>query len=264
MKEKTSLRFSIMPTVIVAIVTLLVSSAFVSSSSIPVNHQGLSTKFESVLQNASAGSNSRAASLIRIAFARGTTSGSAAGSLAAGTAQSYVLWAGWSQTMVASVESPDGKTFLDIYTRWSGISLCRLSNALTSWQGVLPRSEDYVVKVTNSGGSAQNYSLTVTIPARIRFARGAYSGSVWGRGSAAKVISYVLWARANQTMTATLSSSTGSVYLSIRGFSGGQSLVSSSDSKTTWTGTLPQSQDYIVEAVQGGALVDFTLTVTIV
>ncbi|MGB7537509.1 MAG: hypothetical protein WBM17_03120, partial [Anaerolineales bacterium] len=63
---------------------------------------------------------------------------------------------------------------------------------------------------------------------------------------------------------ATLTSSTGTVYLAIRGFSGGQTLVASSASQTTWTGTLPQSQEYIIDAVQGGTWVDFTLTVKIV
>jgi hypothetical protein len=65
-------------------------------------------------------------------------------------------------------------------------------------------------------------------------------------------------------MTATLTSSTGTAYLAIRGFSGGQTLVASSASQTSWTGTLPQSQEYIIDVVQGGTWVDFTLTVKIV
>jgi hypothetical protein len=260
MKKKNGTAFSFMPTMMLGALTLLAGGAFAPAAGLPERH----LQKGNVSQTAFAVPAPLADSLTRIVFTRGTTSGTASGSLAAGATQSYVLWAYARQTIIVSVDSPGNDTLLEIYSRWSGISLCRTANAMTSWQGVLPRSEDYIVKVYNSGGSAQNYTLTVTIPVRIRFARGAYSGSVWGRGSAASTITYVLWARANQTMTATLSSSTGTVYLAIRGYSGGQSLVAASDSRTTWTGTLPQSQDYIVEAVQGGTWVDFTLTVTIV
>jgi hypothetical protein len=261
MKEKTGTAHSILSALVLGIFTLLIAGGFAPAGAVPAERILVPLQKEHVSHNGSAALDIRLASLTRIVFVRGATSGSAAGSLAAGATQSYVLWAYAGQTMMVSV---DAGMYLEIYSRWSGISLCRTANAMSSWQGVLPRSEDYVVKVYNGTGSTQGYTLTVTIPVRIRFARGAYSGSVWGRGSAAQTITYVLWARANQTMTATLSSSTGTVYLAIRGYSGGQSLVASSDSRTTWTGTLPQSQDYIVEAVQGGSRVDFTLTVTIV
>jgi len=249
-------RPSFVPTVIVGIATLLVGNAFAPSSSVKVNPQTRS------LVNISAAP--AADSLIRIAFTTGTTSATVSGTLASGASQSYVLWAAWNQVMIVKADSADSKIYLEIYNRATGSYLVKASSALTSWQGWLPRTGDYIVKVYNGGGNSENYSLLVEIPARIRFARGAYSKSVFGRGSAAKIISYVLWARANQTMTVTLASSTGSVYLSIRGFSGGQTLVASSASQTTWTGTLPQSQEYIIDAVQGGTWVDFTLTVKIV
>jgi hypothetical protein len=238
---------------------MLAGGAFVPSSSLPVGYPSRSLVKERIVSAAPA-----ADSLIRIAFTQGTTSAAVSGTLASGASQSYVLWAGWNQVMIVQAGSADSKIYLEIQDRWSGNFLVKASSALTTWQGWLPRTGDYIVKVYNGGGSSENYSLMVEIPARIQFAQGAYSGSVWGRGSAAQTISYVLWARANQTMTATLTSSSGTVYLAIRGFSGGQSLVSSSEAKTTWTGTLPQSQEYIIDAVQGGTWVDFTLTVKIV
>jgi hypothetical protein len=251
-------RASFVP-VILGIATLLAGGAFAPSSSLPADSQSRLFAQESIISAAPASD-----SLIRIAFTTGTTSATVSGTLASGASQSYVLWAGWNQVMIVQAASADSRVYLEIQDRWSGNFLVKASNALTSWQGWLPRTGDYLVKVYNGGVSSENYSLSVVIPARIQFAQGAYSGSVWGRGSAAQTISYVLWARANQTMTAVLSSSTGSVHLSIRGFSGGQSLISSAEAKTTWTGILPQSQEYIVEAVQGGSWVNFTLTVTIV
>jgi hypothetical protein len=259
MKNKFVSRPSFVPTVILGIATLMIGGAFATSSGVPADTPNWSLVRENIISAAPATD-----SLIRIAFAQGTTSATVSGTLASGASQSYVLWAAWNQVMIVKADSADSKIVLDIYNRWTGYYLCTTSNALTSWQGWLPRTGDYIIKVYNSGGNSENYSLMMEIPARIQFARGAYSGSVWGRGSAAETISYVLWARANQAMTATITSSTGSVYLAIRGFSGGQTLVASSASQTTWTGTLPQSQEYIIDAVQGGTWVDFTLTVTIV
>ena len=245
--------------VILGTAVLLVGGAFAPSSSLPVNPPSQSLVQESIVSAAPA-----ADTLTRIAFTTGTTSATVSGTLASGASQSYVLWAAWNQVMIVQADSADSKIVLEIYNRWTGYYLCSTASALTSWQGWLPRTGDYIVKVYNGGGSSENYSLMVKIPARIQFAQGAYSKSVWGRGSAAQILSYVLWARANQTMTATLTSSTGTVYLAIRGFSGGQTLVASSASQTSWTGTLPQSQEYILDAVQGGTWVDFTLTVKIV
>jgi hypothetical protein len=202
--------------------------------------------------------------ITRIAFATGTTSKEMDGNLASQAIKSYILDASWNQVMMVTVNSPDDNAYLEIYGQQDGAYLTRFSSNSTSWKGWLPMTQSYIINVKNTGGSAADYTLTVEIPARIRFARGAYSGSVYGRGSAAKTISYVLYARSGQTMTATLSSSTSSVYLSIEGFSGGQSLVSSSAGDTTWTGTLPQTQEYIVRAVQNSTWVDFSLTARIV
>ncbi len=250
---------SFVPTLVFGIATLLAGGAFAPASGLPADPQSRSLSQAEILSAAPA-----ADSLTRIAFTTGTTSATVSGTLASGASQSYVLWAGWNQVMIVQAASADSRIYLEIQDRWSGTFLVNSSSALTSWQGWLPRTGDFIVKVYNSGGSSESYSLSVVIPARIQFALGAYSGSVWGRGSAAQTLSYVLWARASQTMTATLTSSTGTVYLAIRGFSGGQTLVASSASQTSWTGTLPQSQEYIVDAVQGGTWVDFTLTVTIV
>ena len=250
---------SFVPRLIIGIAALLAGGAFAPTSGLTADPQSRPLAPAEMPPPAPA-----ADTLTRIAFTTGTTSVAVSGSLASGASQSYVLWAGWNQVMIVQATSAGSKIYLEISNRATGSFLVRASGAQTSWQGWLPRTGDYIVKVYNGGGSAENYSLQVTIPARIQFAKGAYSKFVFGRGSAAQTISYVLWARANQTMTATITSPAGTVYLAIRGFSGGQTLVASSASQTTWTGTLPQSQEYIIDAVQGGTWVDFTLTVKIV
>jgi hypothetical protein len=166
--------------VIFGIATLLAGVAFAPSSSLPASSPSRSLEDKSIISAAPATD-----SLIRIAFTTGTTSGTVSGTLASGASQSYVLWAAWNQVMIVQADSADSKIVLEIFNRWTGHYLCTTSNALTSWQGWLPRTGDYIVKVYNSGGSSENYSLTVQIPARIQFAQGAYSKSVWGHGSAA-------------------------------------------------------------------------------
>jgi hypothetical protein len=252
MKNKTKTRFAFLPTVMLGALTMLAGSAFAPAS-------GLQSA-----PRTSGSSDVYADGLTRINFALGTTSASVTGSLAPGCVQSYILGAAFNQVMMVGVSSADSKMILQIYGYYDGTYQAVFSSALIYWQGYLPRTQDYIVEVYNSGGNTEAYTLSIEIPARIRFALGSYSGSVYGRGSAAKTISYSLWARAGQTMTATLYSSTGTVYLNIYGFSGGQSLVASSSEQTTWTAVLPQSQDYILDAVQGGTYVDFTLTVTII
>jgi hypothetical protein len=271
MKNNFSKKFPVFFSTLFVLIVLAVTSAFAPSSTVPISPQtdarsqsnpalGLpsSLPISSLL-------SLPADTLTRIAFDAGTTSDKVTGNLASQAVQSYILDAAWNQVMIASVTSPSSNVYLEIYGQQDGVYQTRFSNNATSWKGWLPWTQSYIVKVFNSGGSSSDYTLDVEIPARIQFAYGSYSGSVYGYGSAAKIISYVLYARNGQTMTATISSSSSSVYLSIDGFSGNQSLVASSAGKTTWTGTLPQTQEYIVRAVQNTSTwVDFTLTVTIV
>jgi hypothetical protein len=254
----------------IAFLAMFITSASVPTGVIPVSIHSASQAIANPLLSASALlsahslRNTSADASTRIAFATGTTSASVSGSLDSQAVNSYILDAAWNQVMFVTADSPNDNVYLDIYGLQDGAYLTHFSSNSTAWKGWLPSTESYIVQVKNTGSATTTYTLSVEIPARIQFALGAYSGAVWGRGSAAKTIAYVLYASAGQTMTATLSSSTASVYLSIDGFSGNQSLVASSAGKTTWTGTLPQTQEYVIRAVQNSTWVDFTLTVTII
>jgi hypothetical protein len=64
-------------------------------------------------------------------------------------------------------------------------------------------------------------------------------------------------------MTVTLDIPASSAYIDIFGLSSG-SLVSSSAKASTWTGILPQTQDYVIEVVpNNGQVVDYALTVSV-
>ena len=57
---------------------------------------------------------------------------------------------------------------------------------------------------------------------------------------------YQIRALANQTMIVSVSSDQNDVFVGINGIQGGQQLVSTSDHTPYWTGTLPQTQDYVI------------------
>ncbi len=234
-------------------------------AALPIAAQWQAVKLVSDAPNAlPAMSAAMAADPARIAFAPGTTSGSVAGTLAAQGVQSYILNASWNQLMIVSAASSSGAVFLEIHGVSDGVYLTTFANAQTSWQGWLPRTQAYIIRVYNASTAGASYTLAVEIPARIQFAPGAYSATIYGAGYNAQTISYILYAYGGQTFTATLSSATSAVVVALRGVNDGQYLVQSSAGDTTWTGTLPSTQNYILDAVQTGAWTSFTLTVTIV
>jgi hypothetical protein len=100
---------------------------------------------------------------------------------------------------------------------------------------------------------------------RIRFSPGATSATLSGRVVSGGVNRYVLGAMAGQTMTAHIRSNRGDVLLSIYGAQDGQILKRYviGQPNTPWTGQLPTTQDYIVEAVSVGDSARYTLYVEI-
>ena len=77
------------------------------------------------------------------------------------------------------------------------------------------------------------------------------------------VFSYAINASANQSMTVSLSAPSGSAYLDIFGLGSG-TILGSSAKATSWTGTLPETQDYVIEVIpSNGQVVDYGVTVTV-
>lgn len=78
------------------------------------------------------------------------------------------------------------------------------------------------------------------------------------------VVSYVAWGAAGQTMDLNVTSSDGSAILVVYGFQTGQWMVTYDQKKTSYSTTLPVSQDYIIVVdPTKGTVVNYTLTVGI-
>jgi hypothetical protein len=199
---------------------------------------------------------------VRLRFEPGGTSASVEGSIEAGGINDYVINAMAGQTMMVSLDSPNRDVFLTIYGVQDGQPLVRSAMGQTMWTGTLPGTQDYSIKAV-SVGQATAYSLQVVIPARIKFAPGATSASVQGTVSGGAIVRYLLRAMAGQTMTVVITSPHQDVLLTIWGLTDGQPLVRSVSGATSWTGVLPATQDYVIDAVSVGGNTTYTVETTV-
>ncbi|MBX3051848.1 MAG: hypothetical protein KF753_10265 [Caldilineaceae bacterium] len=199
----------------------------------------------------------------RITFAPGATSAQYTGNLQAGETKLFVVRASKNQPMWVDVGTPDRSAGLTIYGFQDGQPLVRVVSGASSWQGLLPATQDYIIEAVADPYKAANLTLSVEIGARIAFQPGATSATVNGSASGGPVGTYVLRALAGQTMTAALTSPDKSVILVIYGFQDGSPLLTDHAGATTFTGKLPATQDYIIKAVKTGTPVNFSLTVKV-
>lgn len=195
---------------------------------------------------------------VRVAFDPGTTSAILSGSLTAHQGRDYILRAQGGQLLEIEV-SPSNSVQLIIYG-FDGTVLRSGMGEGSSFRGELPSSQDYLVSV-RAGEQSVSYTMSVIIPRRISFQRGAISGTEFGRVSANKSQYYVLRASKNQTMQVEVSS-TEAVQLMIYG-ADGTVLKSGMGEGASFKGVLPSSQDYVVVLRAGANSTRYTLKVTI-
>ncbi len=103
-------------------------------------------------------------------------------------------------------------------------------------------------------------SVTAT---RVNFLGGATTGVVSGPIAPGQTLAYVLQAGQGQPMLVRVDSPQNDVTLSIS-TQGGTSLLSASARQTSWQGTLPQTEDYVITLYGGAATQQFTLVIEIV
>jgi hypothetical protein len=95
---------------------------------------------------------------------------------------------------------------------------------------------------------------------RIQFAAGGTSAQVEGNIDAGQTVYYVLKASATQTINVKVSSPNADVYLGVSG-ADGSILLGSEAEDTTFSGTLPTTQDYYLSLMDTGSATSYTLTV---
>ncbi|HLF26633.1 MAG TPA: hypothetical protein VJG32_09870 [Anaerolineae bacterium] len=197
----------------------------------------------------------------RIAFAPGASAANVDSSVNAGEAKEFVLGAQAGQIMLVELFSAEPNIDLAIYGASDGQQLLQLSAGQSSWRGRLPTTQDYVIQVIAQ--NAAKFSLGVIIPRVIQFAPGAISAVIDDFVPAMQTQFYTLRALAGQTMTVNLVSPNNDVLLTIYGLDDGQPLVRSASGATSWTGQLPATQDYMIQAGARGGSTNYSLQITI-
>ncbi len=200
----------------------------------------------------------QSSALTRIRFATGATSAVVSGNLAAHKTARFVLTANAGQLMDVTLSAPDGVRLT--VSDSDGRVLTALTTNSAGFRGYLPRNGDYVLAV-KAGSQSVSYSLSVSIPVRISFARGATSASLTGRLSAHHGLDYILGAQANQLMEIDASPDSR-LQLVIFGVDG-TVLRSGMGQGASFRDPLPLSEDYFVSLRAGDKAVSFTMKVII-
>ncbi len=198
--------------------------------------------------------------MTRINLPSGATSTSVEGAVAGNGTRTYVLGAAKNQLLMASISSASDDLTLRIVDASNMQVLASVYGPAV--QAVLPHDGDYLVQVID-GSDGADFTLGVTIPARIKFAPGAISATVDGKIVNHYATTYLLRALEGQTMTVTVTAPSGDIAITIYGLTDGQPLVRSSMGLTNWSGTLPATQDYVIMVVPSVDSTNFTLMATV-
>jgi hypothetical protein len=206
----------------------------------------------------------------RIQFPAGGTTATVTGRVAANGSDAWLVGAQRGQEMSVNLNSA-GQVKLVIWGA-DGTVLVSEGVEARSWKGPLPATQDYTLRVRNLGSAAADYSLTVTIPPlvgptpvtqRITFPAGGISATVNGQVAAGGSGRWVIGARANQRMTASLAMRAGQAILVIWG-ADGTVLQSDHVGAGYFEGPLPKTQDYFIDVkCSAAAACNYALTVTI-
>lgn len=198
---------------------------------------------------------------INLLFAPGTTAIVQTGTLGPGQAKTYTINVGASQPMILILNSTVGDDYLAVYDA-NGNVVLDPAKKWSRWQWLLPPTVQlYTIRVIG-GASTEDFTLTVKVPARIKFASGSTSATVTGSTFKGYVISYTVTGTADQTLTANLTVPANSAVMDIFGLATGDSLLGASANSTTFSGKLPSTQDYIIEIFPlHGDVIDYSLTV---
>jgi hypothetical protein len=198
----------------------------------------------------------------RISFASGGTSATKEGNLPAGGIADYVIRALSGQTMLVNVYSPGDNVYLGVIGLSDGIPLLRTIAEESNFRTTLPATQDYRLTVA-APFAPSNYTLQVIIPARIQFQSGAISASVDGHLGGNQTNYYLARASAGQTMEVKIVSPGNSVLLTIYGLDDGIPLVRYVSGAWQWSGVLPATQDYMIEAFATDGATNYTVQVKI-
>jgi hypothetical protein len=208
------------------------------------------------------------AGLLRVRFARGTTSGIVNDSLLAGETRGYVIGAEQGQVMMVHAitwpvrqgSAPQDSATVRIYAVADGAELSAPSAAGSLWSGRLPATGDYVVRIGAGGPTA--YTLAVQIPRPLSVGGADPTAAMRGSAPARAPVDYSVAGQGGPSLAAS-GRNDDPATLHVYGLDDGGRLAPLSERRRLWAGTLPASQDYIVSVVPADEGARYELTVTL-
>jgi hypothetical protein len=206
--------------------------------------------------------------LLRVRFARGTTSGLVNDSLRAGETRGYLLGAEQGQAMMVHAitwpvrqgGSPPPAATVRVYSVAEGRELTAPSGAGPLWSGRVPSNGDYAVRVSATGPTA--YTLAVQIPRRLTPSAGDPTAAIAGSAPSRAPVDYIIAGNSGQALAASVRES-DPVTLHVYGLDGGEQLAPLPERRRLWAGRLPTTQDYVVSVVPADEGARYELTVTL-
>jgi hypothetical protein len=202
-----------------------------------------------------------ASSAKAIYFAIGSTSTTVYGTVNAEQSVVYSLYVMANQPARISLGSQNNDVTMSIQGG-DGRQLLSPDLNLANWQGYFPRSQTYFIKVYG-GAAKSNFQLSMNISARVTF--DPETSEIKYRGQTADIISYALYVSQGQTMTVSIENPPEIAGLTIWGFTDGQPYAKAESGTTSFSMTVPVTQDYIIDIVpqQIGQIVSYRLKVWI-
>ena len=184
------------------------------------------------------------------------------GTILPGQTQDILFGAGGGQLTFVTADSPSKTVTFQPFGA-NGQVLVSPDQKVASWQGYLPATQDYIVRLVG-GSTAENFEVTFVIPVRISFAKGATSGGVATTLAPYQVQSYVLNAGGGVPML--VNTDNANTTITIFGANTGVVLVpawSNTKGLPGWQGMLPSSQDYVIQVIAPASSQAINLVVSI-
>ena len=214
------------------------------------------------------GSPADTVGLVRVRFARGTTSGLVNDSLGPAESRGYLIGAERGQVMMVHAitwpvrqgGSPAPATTVRVYSVEDGRELTVPSGIGGLWSGRLPETGDYTVRVSAAGPAA--YTLAVQIPRRLTPGEGDPTAAITGTAPSRAPVDYIIAGEAGQRLAVSVRESDPAT-LHVYGLDDGKQLAPLPERRQLWAGKLPATQDYVVSVVPADEGARYELTVTL-
>ncbi len=206
--------------------------------------------------------------MVRVRFARGTTSGILNDSLRAGETRGYLIGADQGQVMMAHAitwpvrqgADPPAAATVRVMAMDGGAEPAAPSGVGGLWSGRLPLTGDYIVQVSASQATA--YTLAVQIPKPLEVGPGDPTAAIAGTAPSRAPVDYLIGAEAGQTLAASVRDGDPAT-LHIYGLDGGEQLAALSERRQLWAGRVPTSQDYVISVIPADEGAGYELSVTL-